>query len=127
VEAGTNRVYSWDPRARRWIHESGDRAPAPPAAPIDIDALQTYFFEADTETWNPTILGNNARRIATELGPRFRGPVAFGLAMVQQSKAPTLIVEQHGQARAPLALWLVGIAAVLIAAVATQTTFLASF
>jgi hypothetical protein len=107
-------MYSWDPRVRRWMKERGqqeDTTP-PPAAPIDIDAVQTLYFDPDSGRWSGTILGDIAREIAAELGDRYRGPAVPGLALDadQLPKARHLTVPTPDQVRRiPRLAWLIGI------------------
>lgn len=118
MQEGMRLMYSWDPRVRRWVKEpSQNVAPPPPAEPIDNEAVQTFYFDTQTGMWMGTILGDMGRRIAAELGARYRGAAVSGLAMAQQPKSHRRIVPTPDQVkRIPRIAWVIGI--VIAAAVA---------
>jgi len=112
----TTPMFSWDPRARRWINEHGTSdSKRPPVAPIDDGALQTYYLDSDTGVWSATILGDRARQIATELGGAYRGAAVVGLAMETKIVSKVDLVPTPDQVRRiPKLAWLIG-AAIAIA------------
>jgi hypothetical protein len=125
MQEGVSLMYSWDPRVRRWVSERAQQVntPAPPAAPIDIDAVQTYYFDAESGLWTVTILGDTGRRIAAELGDRYRGAAVVGLALEQQP-LPTrrdLVPTPDQVRRIPRLAWLIGILAAIGVAVYATT------
>lgn len=113
MQEGISLMYSWDPRVRRWVSERAQQGntPPPPAAPIDIDAVQTYYFDAESGRWTVTILGDTGRRIAAELGDRYRGPAVVGLALDAQPVPDRrrLVATPDQVRRIPRLAWLIGI------------------
>ena len=86
MQEGMSLMYSWDPRVRHWVKESGQQpnTTPPPADPIDLEAVQTDYFDPQTGRWTGTILGDAARRIAAELGEGYRTATIAGLALDAQ-------------------------------------------
>ena len=122
MQVGMSLMYSWDPRVRRWVKEPTQRDGAPPPAPpIDYEAVQTYYFDAERGVWDGTILGEGGRRIAAELGEGYRGPIVTGLTVAQKEKSHRRYVPTPDQVRRiPRLAWLVGvIAAAAVAAYAS--------
>ena len=113
MQEGMSLMYSWDPRVRSWVSEHAQQAntPPPPAAPIDIDAVQTYYFDAESGRWTVTILGDTGRRIAAELGDRYRGASVVGLALEAQPQPSRrdLVPTPDQARRVPRLAWLIGI------------------
>jgi len=112
----STRMFSWDPRVRRWVNERGTSdSKRPPVEPIDNGAVQTYYLDTDTNLWSPTILGDRARQIASELGPAYRGAAVIGLAMeIKKVSKVDLIPTPDQVRRIPKLAWLLG-AAIAIA------------
>ena len=108
----TTRMFSWDPRVRRWVNEHGTSdSKRPPVEPIDNGAVQTYYQDPDTGAWAPTILGDRARQIATELGPAYRGAAVVGLAMETKIVSKVDLIPTPDQIRRiPKLAWLIGVA-----------------
>jgi hypothetical protein len=103
-------MYSWDPRVRSWVKEPSQHdAPPPPAEPIDNEAVQTFYFDAQNERWTGTILGDVGRRIAAELGDGYRGPAVTELAMKQEGPRRRTVPTPDQVKRIPKIAWLVGI------------------
>lgn len=99
-------MFTWDPRVRTWIKEQGpEDAMAPIVAPIDDEAVQTYFLNVTNGRWTPTVLGLRARVIASELGTRNRRPLTPGLAYGELGA--TAHRKRHVSRRLALALLLV--------------------
>ena len=119
-------MFTWDPRVRRWVNERGeDDAQRPPAEPIDVDALQTYYLDPETDQWTGTILGDRARQISTELGGNYRSAAVIGLAMQPKPKPSKvdLVPTPDQRKRISMLAWLVGIiAAIAIGAYAAMGT-----
>lgn len=114
MQEGMSLMYSWDPRVRRWVKEpSRQDAPPPPAEPVDNEAVQTFYFDPQDERWIATILGDVGRRIANELGDRYRGPAVTELAMRQEAPRRRVVPTPDQIRRIPRLAWLLG---VLIAA-----------
>lgn len=110
MQEGMSLMYSWDPRVRRWVKEPSQQdAPPPPAEPIDHDAVQTFYFDPQSERWAATILGDAGRRIAAELGDRYRGPAVAELAMQQQAPRRRIVPTPDQVKRIPKLAWLIGI------------------
>lgn len=112
MQEGMSLMYSWDPRVRRWVKEGQQpHSPPPPAAPIDLEAVQTYYLDTQTGSWTGTILGDAARRIAAELGESYRIPAVAGLAMdAQQLPNRRRLVPTPDQVRRiPRLAWVIGI------------------
>jgi hypothetical protein len=113
MQEGMSLMYSWDPRVRRWVKEPGQQTSTtpPPAAPIDLGAVQTYYLDTQTGSWTGTILGDAARQIAAELGEGYRIPAVAGLAMeAQQVPSRRRLVPTPDQVRRiPRVAWLIGI------------------
>lgn len=108
-------MFTWDPRARTWIKEQGpEDAMSPFVAPIDDEAVQTYFLNVTNGRWTPTVLGLRARIIATELGARNRRPLTAGLAYGELR--PTAKPKRRAPRRRALVLLLVLIV-LLVAAI----------
>jgi hypothetical protein len=114
MQEGMSLMYSWDPRVRRWVKEASQQdAPPPPAEPVDNEAVQTFYFDPQDERWIGTILGDVGRRIAAELGDRYRGPAVTELAMQQEGPRRRVVPTPDQVRRIPKLAWLLG---VLIAA-----------
>jgi hypothetical protein len=113
MQEGISVMYSWDPRVRRWVSERAQQSttPQPPAAPIDVDAVQTYYFDEETGRWTVTILGDTARRIAAELGDRYLSPAVVGLALdaKQLPDRRRLVPTPDQVRRIPRLAWFIGI------------------
>ena len=97
VEEKIALIFSWDPKRRVWIRERGpEDAAAPPAEPIDNEAVQTYYLDPTNGRWEATILGDQARRVAYEMKGDYRTPYMPGLAMKQAPQIkPRFVVEQE--------------------------------
>jgi len=121
MQGGMSLMYSWDPRVRHWVKESGEQSSPPPAEPIDVDAVQTVYFDAESERWTPTILGDVARRIAAELGDSYLSPAVVGLAMKEQAPRRQTVPTPDQVRRIPRLAWLLGILiAIAVAVYATM-------
>jgi hypothetical protein len=113
MQEGMSLMYSWDPRVRHWVKESGQQpnTTPPPADPIDLGAVQTYYLDPQTGIWTGTILGDAARRIASELGEGYRTATVAGLALeAHQLPDRRRFVPTPDQVRRiPRLAWLIGI------------------
>ena len=112
MQEGMSLMYSWDPRARKWMKEHAEHsAPPPPSEPIDLEAVQTVYLDTQNGLWTPTILGDVGRRIASELGEKYLSPAVAGLAMEQKAISRKPVVHTPDQIRRiPAFAWLIGIA-----------------
>jgi hypothetical protein len=93
-------VFSWDPRSKAWVRERGpEDAARPPAAPIDMQAVQTYFLDPQNGHWTSTILGPRARMFSEAITDGHRAPTTNALAVGEtQSRA-----DKAAGSRRPLA------------------------
>ncbi|MGH2451384.1 MAG: hypothetical protein ACRDGE_08980, partial [Candidatus Limnocylindria bacterium] len=76
---GETAVFTWDPRARVWLHERGPEDGAPPGPPLDDGAVATYFYDTNAGRWTSSILGPRGRVVSEELQSAYRMPYAIGI------------------------------------------------
>lgn len=58
-------TYTWDPVSATWIHEKGPEI-SPPPRPADVYALQSYFFDKESNEWIRTVLAPMGRELAAQ-------------------------------------------------------------
>lgn len=58
-------TYTWDPVSAAWVHEKGPEI-SPPPRPTDVHALQSYFFDKDSNEWIRTVLAPMGRELAAK-------------------------------------------------------------
>lgn len=58
-------TYTWDPVTASWVHEKGPEI-SPPPRPVDVHALQSYFFDRDSNEWIRTVLAPMGRELAAK-------------------------------------------------------------
>jgi hypothetical protein len=68
-------VFTWNPVEQMWVQERGG-ASKPPPAPHDVHAIQSWFFDAESNEWIQTVLGPMGRQLAAQWRGAYRVPDA---------------------------------------------------
>ncbi len=95
-------TYTWDPVSATWVHEKGPEI-SPPPRPADVHALQSYFFDKDSNEWIRTVLAPMGRELAARWQGAHRIPQE-GTAPAAKSKATRAASTAAKQGPSPLLL-----------------------